>query len=325
MARRLARKPGTIGLNMGFQLSSLNPKAALANARAVVQKAVAKVAEKAKTLAKSVEKTVTFAKQVVNEKVIPSAQKVASATAAKTTKVTQAVQAKTKQQVSNAVAAAKQLASATKKVADDKVWCPLKKAWVNTNKIEVAIKVVKNLVPELLERAYKKFGEGALRKVIEKGAKNVLKPGNVKIAAKLVKAAGNSLKPAAKKLAPSLVKQLGKTTNKKTVDAIAKSLKALAPKAAGKIAGAVGSLVNPIVEAADRLIEGKPLTSKEALFDYGASIVKGVVTTALVGLVVANPVSLAGLAVAVGVSVIVDYASEPGEDFLKKELRIVKD
>ncbi len=119
---------------MGFCLASLNPAAALANARALVQKMAAKVAdkanEKAKAVANTVEKTAVAAKQFVQDKVIPAAQQAAAKVAA----AKQAIQTKTAQQVKKAVVAVKKIASTAKKVADDKVWCPLKGAWVNTDK-----------------------------------------------------------------------------------------------------------------------------------------------------------------------------------------------
>ena len=98
----------------------------LANAKSFVQKMVVKVTAAAHTAVHKAEKAADVAKHIVQDKVIPAAQKAAEkAVAAK-----QAIQTRTVQQVKKAVAAAKQIASATKKVADEKVWCPLKKAWV---------------------------------------------------------------------------------------------------------------------------------------------------------------------------------------------------
>ena len=123
---------------MGFRFPSLKPAAALANARALVQKMAVKAKEKAvqkaQAITKAVEKRANATKQAVQDKVIPAARKAAD----KTVAIKQAIQNKTVGQVKKTVAAAKQLASATIKVADDKVWCPLKKAWVNTNKIKAA-------------------------------------------------------------------------------------------------------------------------------------------------------------------------------------------
>jgi hypothetical protein len=97
-------------------------------------KAKEKVVQKAQVVTDAVEKTANATKQAVQDKVISTARSVAN----KSVAIKQAIQTKTVEQVKKTVAAAKQLASATKKVADDKVWCPLKKAWVNTDKIKTA-------------------------------------------------------------------------------------------------------------------------------------------------------------------------------------------
>ena len=103
---------------MSFALPTFNPAAMLANAKSFVKKMVVKVAE----IVNKADKAADVAKLVVQNKVIPAAQQaVAKAVATK-----QAIQTRTVEQVKKTIVAAKQIASATKKVIDEKIVCPLK-------------------------------------------------------------------------------------------------------------------------------------------------------------------------------------------------------
>jgi len=175
--------------------------------------------------------------------------------------------------------------------------------------------------------------------VLDIAGKVILKPSTVKGAANLIKAAGMSVKPILKEISPGLSEMVGKATNKGTVNAIGKSLRAFAKTTAGKVVGdaAVGAISGPIIEFASRAIQDKPLFTKPAVFNYGSAAVKGAISAAIAGAIIGSVapgpgtvvgfaaglgIGLAGLAIGIGTSFLVDCAAKPIEDTLRTKMHI---
>lgn len=168
--------------------------------------------------------------------------------------------------------------------------------------------------------------------IIKPAVAKLVAPTTVKGAATLIKAAGNSIKPVVRQVSPAFAKAIGKATNKGTVNAIGKSLRAFGKT---KVASAAyGGVASTVVKIAERAIEHKSLTSKAAVFDYGTTFVKGAlaaaITGAIVGSVVPGPGTVVGfvggllatIVVGAAVSMVVDAAAKPVEDAARAKLGI---
>lgn len=137
--------------------------------------------------------------------------------------------------------------------------------------------------------------------------------------------------PATVRGATNLIKAAGSSAN---VSAVAKNISE-GLKGLDSIKGATvaGGIISPVVEFASRCIEGKPLFTSAAIFDYGTSAVEGAISGAIAGAIVGSVVPgpgtvvgfVAGLAIGIGVAIGVHTVAKPAEDRLKKEWGINED
>lgn len=313
---------------------------------------------KAASAAKS---TFSAAKNVVGQVVakvtgtataaVTTAKAVVANVAGKAVAATTAVQAVAKTAVAKAIGSAQQVAAKSASNAKNAA-----KATANTLKAaatkakDMGAKVVGSPVIQCPLQAAKevatqknywlKLVDGELlgklmEPLIEKTGKTIIKPSTVKGAATLIKAAGRSVKPILAKVSPDLAKAVGKATNKGTINAIGKSLRAFSKTAGGKLAGNAigGGVTAPIWEFATRAIEGKSLFTKPALFNYGSELIKGAISGAIAGAIVGSVVPgpgtavgiISGLIIGVATTFAVDWVAKPLEDSLRKKMEIIDD
>ena len=193
----------------------------------------------------------------------------------------------------------------------------------------------------IIDPVLKSLGIGDLQKVVvgtlvqhlafdpllKRVGTQLLKPSSVKGAANLIKMAGKGAKPMLKKISPDLARVIGKATNKGTTNAVGKSLRAFFKTTRGKVVGS--GVADPIFKFAERAVQGKPLFTKPALFEYASSIAKGAISGAIAGSIFPGAGTVVGFAtgvvIGVATSFAVDLVAKPFEGSLKKKMGLEGD
>lgn len=244
-------------------------------------------------------------------------------------------------------AAAKAKTMPNKAVGSPVVPCPLMVAKsVTTEKGYWQNLVCSQLVQDsIIDPVLKSLGIGDLQKMVvgtlvqhlafdpllKRFGTQLLKPSSVKGAANLIKMAGKGAKPILKKISPDLARVIGKATNKGTTNAVGRSLRAFFKTTRGKVVGS--GVADPIFKFAERAVQGKPLFTKPALFEYASSIAKGAISGAISGAIAGSicpgPGTVVGFAtgvvIGVATSFAVDVVAKPFEDSLKKKMGLEGD